>query len=172
MYEIGEQVLYGIHGICTITGIERMRFGKERANYYVLEPREQPGAKFYVPVANEAAVAKLRSLLSREELLELLHSEEVRNYPWIADEGQRKLRFKELINSGDRAQLMGMIGALHRHRREQQRLGKRLHQCDDGFLKDAQKMMNAELAYIMGLEPDEIQPFIRREMGLSEESAI
>ena len=81
MYEIGERVLYGIHGICTITGIERMRFGKERANYYVLEPKEQPGAKFYVSVANEAAVAKLRSLLSREELLELLHSEEVRNIP-------------------------------------------------------------------------------------------
>ena len=49
MYEIGERVLYGIHGICTITAIERMRFGKERANYYVLEPKEQPGAKFYVP---------------------------------------------------------------------------------------------------------------------------
>lgn len=61
MYEIGELVLYGIHGICTVTGIERMRFGKEKADYYVLEPKEQPGAKFYVPVA------KLRSLLSREE---------------------------------------------------------------------------------------------------------
>ena len=103
MYEIGELVLYGIHGICTVTGIERMRFGKEKADYYVLEPSGQPGAKFYVPVANEAAVAKLRSLLSREELLELLHSEQVRNYPWIAEEGQRKLRFRELINSGDRA---------------------------------------------------------------------
>ena len=29
MYEIGELLLYGIHGICTVTGIERMRFGKE-----------------------------------------------------------------------------------------------------------------------------------------------
>ena len=68
MYEIGELVLYGIHGICTVTGIERMRFDKEKADYYVLVPREQHGAKFYVPVANEAAVAKPRSLLSREEL--------------------------------------------------------------------------------------------------------
>ena len=67
MYEIGELVLYGIHGICTVTGIERMRFGKEKADYYVLEPKGQPESKFYVPVANEAAVAKLRSLLSREE---------------------------------------------------------------------------------------------------------
>ena len=39
MYEIGEKLLYGIHGICTVTAIERMRFGKEKADYYVLEPK-------------------------------------------------------------------------------------------------------------------------------------
>ena len=36
MYEIGQQVLYGIHGACRITGVELMRFGKEKAEYYVL----------------------------------------------------------------------------------------------------------------------------------------
>ena len=164
MYGIGERVLYGIHGICTITGSERMRFGKERANYYVLEPREQPGAKFYVPVANEAAVAKLRRLMGREELLELLHSEQVRNYPWIADEGQRKLRFKELINSGDRAKLMGMIGALYRHKKTQQAAGRKFHQSDENFLNDAQKLLNAEFALVFGLEPRAVSGFIRREM--------
>jgi glycerol-3-phosphate dehydrogenase len=70
MYEIGQQVLYGIHGVCRIISVESMRFGKERAKYYVLEPAAQPGARFYVPVANEAAVAKLHPLLTREELLE------------------------------------------------------------------------------------------------------
>ena len=158
MYEIGERVLYGIHGICTITGIERMRFGKERANYYVLEPKEQPGAKFYVPVA------KLRSLLSREALLELLHSEDVRHYPWIPDENQRKLRFRELINSGDRAQLMGMIGALHRHKREQLAAGRKFHQSDENFLNDAQKLLNAEFALVFDLEPSAVSSFILREL--------
>ena len=38
MYQIGEQVLYGIHGVCRITAVERMRFGKEKAEYYVLQP--------------------------------------------------------------------------------------------------------------------------------------
>ena len=164
MYESGELVLYGTQGICAITGIERMRFGKEKADYYVLEPTGQPGAKFYVPVANEAAVAKLRSLLSREELLELLHSEQVRNYPWIADEGQRKLRFRELINSGDLAQLMGMIGALHRHKRTQLAAGRKFHQSDENFLNDAQKLLNAEFSLVFHLEPWEVNDFILREL--------
>ena len=163
MYEIGNQVLYGIHGICTVTAIERMRFGKEKAKYYCLEPLDQPGAKFYVPVENAAAVSKLRRLLSREELLELLHSEEVRNYPWIADENQRKLRFRELIGSGDRAQLMGMIGALHRHKKAQLKVGRKFHQSDENFLNDAQNLLNAEFALVFGLEPKSVSSFILRE---------
>lgn len=164
MYEAGQQVLYGIHGICTIIGTERMRFGSSRETYYILEPLQQPGSRFYVPVNNDAAVAKLRPLLCREELLALLHSEDVRRYPWIPDEGQRKLRFKELINSGDRAQLMGMIGALHRHRREQLAAGRKFHQSDENFLNDAQKLLNAEFALVFGLEPREVNDFIRREL--------
>ena len=164
MYEIGQQVLYGIHGVCTITAIERMRFGKDGADYYVLEPKDQPGARYYVPVENAAAVSKLRRLMSREELLELLHSEAVRNYPWIADENQRKLRFRELIGSGDREQLMGMIGALHRHKKAQLAAGRKFHQSDENFLNDAQKLLNAEFALVFGLEPKAVSGFILREM--------
>ena len=58
-YEIGQQVLYGIHGVCAVTAVDAMRFGKTKANYYILEPLTQPGLKFYVPVENAAAVAKL-----------------------------------------------------------------------------------------------------------------
>ena len=164
MYEIGQQVLYGSHGVCTVTGVERMRFGKTKANYYILEPVEKTGAKFFVPVENEITVAKLRRLLTREELLELLHSERVRNYPWIADEGQRKLRFRELIGSGDRMELMVMICALHRHRKEQIAAGRKFHQSDENFLNDAQKLLNAEFAQVFGLEPKNVNAFILNEL--------
>ena len=60
MYEIGQQVLYGIHGVCTVTAIERMRFGKEKAKYYCLEPVDQPGARYYVPAENAAEATLAR----------------------------------------------------------------------------------------------------------------
>ena len=164
MYEIGQQVLYGVHGVCRIIAVEAMRFGKKRAKYYVLEPLDQPGARFYVPVENETAVGKLRPLMTKEALLELLHSDEVRNTPWIAEENQRKLRFRELINSGDRAQLMGMIGALHRHKRAQTAAGRKFHQSDENFLNDAQKLLNAEFAQVFGLETREVNAFIVKEL--------
>lgn len=109
-------------------------------------------------------MAKLRPLLSQEELLSLLHSPEVRDYPWISDENQRKLRFRELINSGDREQLMGMIGALHRHKTAQLAAGRKFHQSDENFLNDAQKLLNAEFAQVFNLEPKTVNTFILREL--------
>ncbi len=164
MYEVGQNVLYGVHGVCCITAVEPMRFGRERADYYVLEPLDQPGARYYVPVGKQAAVAKLRPLLSREALLELLHSEAVRNYPWISDENQRKLRFRELITSGDREALMGMIGALLRHKKAQTAAGRKFHQSDENFLTDAQKLLNAEFSQVLALEPAAVNDFIQKEL--------
>ena len=164
MYEIGRQFLYGGHGVCRITATKVMRSGKGKATYYVLEPVEQPGTKFFVPVENDAAVAKLRPLLTREELLELLHCDRVRNYPWIGDEGQRKLRFRELITSGDREALMGMIGALLRHKAALTAAGRKFHLSDENFLHDAQKLLNAEFSQVFDLKPQEVNGFIQQEL--------
>ena len=164
MFDVGQKVTYGIHGVCTVTAMESMNLGKGRAKYYVLEPAAQPGARFYIPVENQAAVAKLRPLMSREELLALLHDDEVRNAPFITDESQRKLRYRELITSGDRAQLMGMIGALHRHKQAQLAVGRTFHLSDENFLSDAQKLLNAEFAQVFELEPGEVNAFILREL--------
>lgn len=164
MYEIGQQVLYGTHGVCAVTAVEVMRFGKNKAKYYVLEPLTQPGTQFYIPVENEAAVGKLRPLMTREELLAILHDDEVRNTPFIQDENQRKLHYRELLHSGDRPGLMGMISALHRHKRELADTGRKFHQSDENFLQDAEKLLNAEFSQVFGLDSKEVRSFILREL--------
>ena len=169
MYQTGQQVLYGIHGVCSIIGTETRRFGKQKSDYYVLQPTNQPDSKFYIPVNSPAALAKLRPLMNRQEMLELLHSELVRQDVWISDENQRKLRFREILTQGDRAEILSMIYCLHRHRVAQQRLGRKFHQSDEGFLKDAEKLMNAELSHIFGLEPNQVSTFIIREMELTDQ---
>lgn len=166
MYQIGDQVLYGVHGICTIQNVESIRFGKTRAKYYCLQPITQADARYYVPVDNESAVAKMRPLMTREELLNLLHAPEIRQTPWIAEENQRKLRYKELLVSGDRAQLLGMIYCLHEHKKQLQQAGRKFHQSDDYFLTDAQKLLNAEFAHVFQLDPADVNAFVIREMGL------
>ena len=75
MYRKGDKVVYGIHGVCVILDLELKNVGREKFEYYVLEPLEQPGARYYIPTQKPAAVNKLNPILSRQELDALLQEE-------------------------------------------------------------------------------------------------
>ena len=77
MYQIGEVVLYGIHGVCRVVDTEERVLDRKKVAYLVLEPLEQNGARFFVPSHNPAAMAKLRPVMTKEELDRLLCSREV-----------------------------------------------------------------------------------------------
>lgn len=160
MFQVGNQVVYGIHGVCGIVDMEERVVDRKKIRYFVLEAMDQPGAKFYVPSENPAALAKLRHVISREELDALLSSEQIRESCWIADENRRKLRYRELITSGTREELVQMVGTLHRHKKEQIAAGRKFHLCDDNFLRDAEKLLNAEFALVLGIQPSEVGKYI------------
>lgn len=161
MYKVADQVLYGIHGICRIIDVEERKFDRVTKEYFVLEPVAHPGTRFYVPTQNPAALAKLRKLLTAQELDALLHSEAVHQNVWIPDENKRKLHYRELINSGDRQALLCMVNTLHRHKKEQLAAGRKFHQCDENFLFDAQKLLGAEFSLVLGLDPKDVGDYIQ-----------
>lgn len=172
MYQIGQQVLYGVHGVCAIAGIEAKRFGKTRLDYYVLQPVTQPDSKYYIPVDSPAAAEKLKPLLTKDGIRELLHSKDVRRDVWVSDENQRKMRYREMLNRGDRGEILSMIYCLHRKKLEQQRLGRKFHQCDEGFLRDAEKLMTSEFSHVLGMEPSQVGRFIQAELGEENEDPL
>lgn len=160
MYSVGNLVMYGIHGACRITDLEERSVDHKRVSYFVLEPLEGSGAKFLIPTHNETALAKLRPILSREELDTLLHSAEVHQGVWIQDENQRKQRYRELINSGDRVALLQMVSTLHAHRERQAAAGRKFHLCDDNFLRDAQRLLSAEFSLVLGLDTVQTEKYV------------
>lgn len=161
MYQQGERVIYGIHGVCRIVGIELRNIDRKKVEYYALEPLDQPGARFYVPTQNQAAVAKLRPVLDAAALNALLRSDEARRDTWIPDEGQRKNRYRELIGSGDRAALLSMVGSLHRQKQAQEAQGWKFHLCDENFLRDAEKLLNSEFSLVLGIEPGKVGEYVK-----------
>lgn len=161
MFEIGQQVVYGIHGVCTITGREQEYSAGRTTEYLVLEPLNQAGSRFLVPTHNGAAMSRLKPMLTREELEQLLASCDVHTSAWIAEEGQRKQYYRELINSGDRVQLMAMVHTLYQHKRQQLASGRKVHLCDENFLRDAEKLLASELSVVMDMETDAAKTYIR-----------
>lgn len=165
MLQIGSQVVYGIHGVCNIIGTEFRNVERKKVEYLILEPNDQPGARFFVPVHNQVALSKLRAVLQREELEELLSSEAARADCWIAAENLRKQKYRELINNADCAALISMIRLLHRHREEQLTAGRKFHLCDENFLRDAKKMLCSEISLVMEIPRAEAMSYIEKKLS-------
>ena len=164
MYQVGDKVLYGMHGVCCILNIEVKTVDRKKISYYVLEPLDQPGTRFYIPTQNLLAVSKLSKLLSARELETILNHASENAGPWIADETLRKQKYRELINSGDREALLGMIHVLHQHKQQQTEAGKKFHLCDENFLRDAQRLLSVEFSLVTGIPQDQIGAYIADKM--------
>ena len=72
MYQIGDKVCYGTEGVCSIVRIQEMKVGGAKGKYYVLRPIYRESATVYVPLDNERLIARMRPVLSQQELEALL----------------------------------------------------------------------------------------------------
>jgi len=161
MYQVGQKVVYGIHGVCCIQEIETKTVDRKKIPYFVLEPLDQPGARYYIPTENPAALKKMNPLLSRSELEMLLTECRSSDGSWIADENQRKLRYRELISSGDRRALVIMVHTLRLYKQQQVEQGKKFHLCDENFLRDAEKLLCSEFSVVLELSREETAGYLR-----------
>ena len=164
MHQVGEKFMYGVHGVCSIIDVETRRVDRKNVEYLVLAPVDQPSARFYVPAHNEIALSKLRPLLSREAVECLFDAETTYANCWIPDENRRKLRYRELINNGERTELISMIRAVLLHRESQLSAGRKFHLCDENFLRDAQKILASEFSYILQIPRNEAIAYIENKL--------
>lgn len=164
MYQAGEYVVYGVQGVCRVLGTECQRINRRRTEFLVLEPLTKGESRFYLPTENSAAIGKLRPVLSRQKLEDLLNADEIRSGCWIPEDNQRKQLYRELVVSGDRILLLQMLAAVYRHKEEQISLGKKLHLCDDNFLRDAEKLLCSEICLVMEMEQDQAKEYLRSKL--------
>ena len=165
MFQTGDQVVYGMHGVCRVVDEEQRLVDGKQVSYLVLEPISgQEGSKFLIPKHNEAAMAKLHPMLSKGELDQLLASGTVQQDSWIQDENRRKQTYRELISSGDRARLMHMVHSLRQHKAQQAAAGRKFHVCDENFLKDAERLLTNELSLVLEMEPKQVGPYIQHKL--------
>lgn len=164
MYSLGDCVVYGVHGVCRVAGYEKQLVGRKRTEYLVLEPLNQNESRYYLPTGNPTAMAKLKSILSADEMRQLLASDEVRKDCWISDENQRKQHYRDLISGGDRVSILRMVYGLYHYKAEQEAAGRKFHLSDDNFLRDAEKLLASEIALVLGMTPEEARDYLRQEL--------
>ena len=99
MFQVGDTVIYGTNGACRITGVVQKEFGQQKMEYYVLNPVYDLRSTIFVPKDNAALLAKMRRVLSAEEIYRLIRTIPQEESGWIAQEDERKKKYAEFIQS-------------------------------------------------------------------------
>ena len=150
MYQVGDRVVYGIHGVCRVIAHEKQMIDRKPVVYLVLEPVDYEGSRYLLPVHNEVAMAKLRELMSLEEL-QMLLLEKTDSGDWVPEENRRKQYYRDLLSGNDPRRILAVIRGVLNHRQMLQESGKKVHQCDENFLHDAQRLIAGEIAAVMDI---------------------
>lgn len=161
MPSVGEVVVYGVQGVCRVAELVSRRFDRETKDYYLLRPVFDQRSVIYVPVDKPDLVAQMRPPLTTSEIHELIDSLEINGSEWIADDSDRRDYCADVIRSGDRGALMRLIDMLYSRNEELKGQKKHFHIADERSLKRAEKLLNDEFAYVLGMLPDEIPDYIR-----------
>lgn len=155
MFSVGQKVLYGSNGVCSVEGVTMRRIGKDDIEYYVLKPVCSAGSTLFVPTANRALCEKIREVLSADEIRSVLDapaSEE----EWIENKALRSERFREIISRGNFTELIAMIRRIHAHAEEVSANGKRLHASDERLLREAEKMICDEISLSLSIDRSDV----------------
>lgn len=158
--EIGSHVLYGKMGVCLVQEQKTITMGKESDLYYVLAPISDGRSSVFVPCDNEALVSKMRPLLTREEIDQILSEAEEERVAWIDDRNQRITFYRSVTNGGDRKLLIRLICCLFRKKHEKQEAGKRLSTMDESALQECMRLIDEEFSMVLGIHRTKVVDYI------------
>lgn len=164
MFEKDDIVLYGTHGVCRVQGQTAKDFAGMKKDYYVLQPVFEEASVVYVPADSPKLTAKMHHVATKEEILRGLSAVPKEGEAWIEDEPRRREVFRATLEEGNRRKLIQMVQSLLLHQKKQQAKGRRLHISDEQFLRDAEKIIEDEIAYVLAIKREEVVPFIRQQL--------
>lgn len=162
MFQIGDTVVCGSNGVCTIEEIGPLSgMGKSaasRGNYYTLMPYFDNGGKIYLPVDNDKVI--MRYVLSKDEVNKLLDEINTLEQIEISSEKLRETEYKTAVNSSDPRTLVRIIKTMYYRSKSRIESGKKSTAIDEKYFRIAQKRLADELALALGIDRDDVKSYI------------
>ncbi len=155
MLKLNEAVMYGTTGVCTVVSVEEKKIGKEKRKYYVLKPNSVATSTVFVPADNDLLLSKARELITKDAINGMLAQLKTADSVWVRGDSERKQCFGETVMSGDRMECLKLLKTLIVHQKELSTVGKRLHLADERVLREVQRLLCDEFAFVLGLSVED-----------------
>lgn len=172
MLELNSYVIYGDNGVCLVQDKRKEKFAGVIREYYILKPHGNEGSTLYVPADNEEILSKMRSILSKEQILEIIHSLPGDEFPWEENNKVRGENYNRIFVKGDRRELLLLIKSLYNHKKERKAAGKKLWTIDENAMKHAESLVYDEFGTVLGIPQEEVIGFILSEVEKAENGEV
>ena len=118
MYELNDVLVYGNNGVCRLVDIRKEKFSGTDVMYYILSPIFSGQSTLYVPTENSALASKLRPVMMKETLHEMMISAKEKDVSWENDDRLRGEMFQNIVSNGLSTELLSVMKSLVIHRNE------------------------------------------------------
>ena len=161
MFDKGDLVVYGKMGVCSVTGRSTMTIAGDASEYYVLCPMRDRNSSVYVPCDNAQLTARMRPLLTKSEIDDLLRGAQREEVVWIDDKNERAARFRDILTQGDRCRLICLVRCILDEQKARVAVGKKLSSADEMLLKECVRLVEEEFSVALEIPSDEVGAYIR-----------
>lgn len=158
MYEIGEKIIYGENGVCTVEKIAPLEAGDGKL-YYYLCPLIGSGT-YFTPVDSKAF---MRPVMSREAAEAFIDSIP-RIEPAVCTDNRFNhvdAFYKELFKQHTCEALVSIVKGLHDRMSQRKTKSSRA----EAIMKRARDMLHGELATALDMEVGQVEAYIAQRLG-------
>lgn len=160
MFSIGQKVICGNKGVCTIEDITTLDISgvdKEK-KYYILKPEYLVASTVYVPV--DSAITSMRVILTREEAEELIQS--IPSIPVLEIKNEKLLEqdYRSCLKTNSCTDWVKLIKTIYERRQKRIQMGRRETSIDSKYFRIAEDVLYGELAVALGLQREQVSQYI------------
>lgn len=160
MFKIGDYVICGNKGVCTVENITTLDIaGVDRERkYYILKPLYMGGSTVYVPV--DSSRESMRNVLKREEAERLI--EAIPEIPLLAITNDKLTEqvYKECMKANSCEELIRMIKTIYLRKQKRIQAGRRVTAVDAKYFHMAEESLYGELAVALDIDRKDVEGYI------------
>ncbi|MGN0983417.1 MAG: CarD family transcriptional regulator [Gemmiger sp.] len=163
MFEPGSLIVYGTTGVCRVVDVgQRQLMRGVVKNCYTLRPLYS-NETIYIPVDTTVF---MRTPITKEQADELIdHIPAQRDAPLPPDLNAAREYYDNALQSHDCASLLQLVRQIYRKAQRVRENKRQPSQTDQRYLKRAEELLYGELAVALGIERDQVVPYIARRLG-------
>lgn len=163
MYEPGSLIVYGTTGVCRVEAVAPRQLMRGLVkDCYTLHPLYS-NETIYIPVDTTVF---MREPISREQANELIDRiPDQTDAPLPADLGTAKEYYDTALQSHDCGNLLQLIRQIYQKSQRVKENKRQPSQTDQRYLKRAEELLYGELAVALGIEREEVVPYIAQRLG-------